>query len=226
MLKQLELNPQLRSVTLCLDYDTAGLEATARLSAILRKRGYVDVSILRPQCKDWNEDLKSLNGFTAVPAEEHPQIEFCGEVFGRIASLCGQLPQSLNAVDKLPGLLERFRRKPTPELAEDIAVLALSAAVREYRQLGQNSTPGELAEQLRCTFILHSNRGVRAENIAMTVNKALASTNAVGIRTEAQKREQAQMWLDAVQSFAGFLVQTQAEEMSAKQANSQPKMQM
>jgi 3-deoxy-D-arabino-heptulosonate 7-phosphate (DAHP) synthase class II len=129
-------------------------------------------------------------------------------------------------VDKLPGLLEKFRRRPTPELAEDIAVLALSAAVREYRQLGQNTTPRELVEQLRSTFIMHSNRGVRAENIAMTVNKALASTNAVGIRTEAQKREQAQAWLDAVQSCAGFLMQSQSEEISAKQVISQPKMQL
>jgi hypothetical protein len=226
MLKQLELNPRLRNVTLCLDDDTAGIEATARLSGILRKQGYGDISVLQPRYKDWNEDLKAQNGFAALPAEEHPQLELCGEVFRRIASLCGQLPQSVNAVDKLPGLLETFSRRPTPELAEDIAVLALSAAVREYRQLGQNTTPGELAERLRYAFVPHSNRSVRVENIAMSVNKALASTNAVGIRSETQKREQAQAWLDAVQFCAGYLVQSQAEEMSAKQANTHPQMQL
>jgi hypothetical protein len=62
MLKQLELNPQLRSVALCLDCDVAGVSASERLSRILRERGYEDVEVLRPQLKDWNEDLIAAQG--------------------------------------------------------------------------------------------------------------------------------------------------------------------
>jgi hypothetical protein len=62
MLKQLELHSHLQSVALCLDCDAAGIAASERLSRILRERGYEDVEVLRPQFKDWNEDLFAAQG--------------------------------------------------------------------------------------------------------------------------------------------------------------------
>lgn len=52
----LEQNPQLESVTLCLDNDKAGIVAAARLTKELEGAGYQS-DILRPSRKDWNDDL-------------------------------------------------------------------------------------------------------------------------------------------------------------------------
>ena len=88
MLWMLEQEPRLRTVRLCLDHDAAGIEAAGRLADALRERGYEDVSVLRPEYKDWAEDLKARNGLDAQPAEEHPQLEAAEEICGRIAAKC------------------------------------------------------------------------------------------------------------------------------------------
>ena len=75
MLWMLEKDPRLQKVVLCLDHDAAGIEATGRLTDILREHGHTRVSVLRPEYKDWDEDLKALNGLPAQPAEQHPQLQ-------------------------------------------------------------------------------------------------------------------------------------------------------
>jgi hypothetical protein len=209
MLKTLELNPHLKSIALCLDHDRAGIEAAARLRKILLERGYDNISVLQSQYKDWNEDLKARRGVTALPAEEHPQFEICGEVFRSIAARCEALPKSVKPENKLPYLAEKFRRTRSPELAETIAALALNAAVREYRQLGQNVTPAELAQRLQNSFA--PNR--RNESLS-ALERALMLSNAPGIRSAEQKSEQARAWLDAVAECAGVSIAAYADELT------------
>jgi DNA primase len=55
----LEDNPNIRKIVLCLDNDEAGQQAMARIAVKLVERGYDDVSVLLPQNKDFNEDLKA-----------------------------------------------------------------------------------------------------------------------------------------------------------------------
>lgn len=54
---QLENQPHLQKIVLCLDNDDAGRQAMERIAAKLSERGYADASILLPTRKDWNEDL-------------------------------------------------------------------------------------------------------------------------------------------------------------------------
>jgi DNA primase len=217
MLKQLELNPQLRSVTLCLDHDEAGIEATGRLTELLRERGYSDINVLRSQFKDWNEDLKAIHNLEPLPAEEHPQLAVSAEVFRSIAIQCEWLPKSVRVESMLPVLLQRFKASPSAELAEDIAALALSAVVREYRQLGKATTPADLAEQLSSSFAPHHNRGSQrtiADNMIQLVQTALQLTAAPGVRSAARKAEQADAWLNAATASAMFAIKVRAEELS------------
>ena len=58
MLWMLEHTNNLRTVTLCLDNDKAGINADARLTRILHERRYADVIIQKSVLKDWNDDLK------------------------------------------------------------------------------------------------------------------------------------------------------------------------
>ncbi|MCI1965139.1 MAG: DUF3991 and toprim domain-containing protein [Oscillospiraceae bacterium] len=57
MLKQLEINPQIKKVVLCLDNDKAGINACEKFKKLLYEQGIV-VSRVSPVLKDFNEDLQ------------------------------------------------------------------------------------------------------------------------------------------------------------------------
>ena len=57
LLWMLEQNPFLRQITLCLDNDKAGIEASQRITESLREKGYSQADILLPSQKDWNMEL-------------------------------------------------------------------------------------------------------------------------------------------------------------------------
>lgn len=56
MMKMLELNPQLKEVSLCLDNDEAGRKASERLKNQLAESSYKCHRLISQE-KDWNEDL-------------------------------------------------------------------------------------------------------------------------------------------------------------------------
>jgi hypothetical protein len=219
LLKTLELNPHLKRVTLCLDNDSAGIAAAAHLEKLLRERGYDNIAICRSRYKDWNEDLRASKGLDAVPARENPQVEISREVFERMARTCEQLPQSLRPERKLVALSRKFAARPTAELAEDIAALSLFMAARELRQQGERVTPRELAERLTHAFA--PSRVARSDSVTAALNRALELSAASGIRSAAQKAEQAAAWLNAVSSSVGFAIALQAgqAEMNASRNN-------
>ena len=57
LLHQLEVNPQIHNVSLCLDNDQAGEAACERITEQLRQQGDYIVERVTPQLKDWNVDL-------------------------------------------------------------------------------------------------------------------------------------------------------------------------
>jgi hypothetical protein len=69
LFRLLEDNPHIRKIVLCLDNDEAGRQAMERITAKFYDRGYEDVSVLLSQNKDWNEDVKQMNGRAVLPAE-------------------------------------------------------------------------------------------------------------------------------------------------------------
>jgi len=71
MLQFLKDNKNLQAVILCVDNDEGGVEATDRLKDILIDNGYIDISSDYSKNKDWNEDLKEMNGQPALPAVSH-----------------------------------------------------------------------------------------------------------------------------------------------------------
>ena len=67
-LQMLKDNPQLKTVYLCLDNDNAGQLGCERISNAIHELGEYSVWRVPPQNKDWDEDLKALNGREAIPA--------------------------------------------------------------------------------------------------------------------------------------------------------------
>ena len=67
LMQALKNHDNLRQIVLCTDNDEGGRDGAERLRDILHDKGYDRVSILSPCHKDWNEDLKALNGQQALP---------------------------------------------------------------------------------------------------------------------------------------------------------------
>ena len=61
LLERLRQNPKLDTVYLCLDNDEAGEDACDGMMDTLEDMGY-DVERLRPEGKDWNDDLRAKRG--------------------------------------------------------------------------------------------------------------------------------------------------------------------
>ena len=67
-LQMLKDNPHLKTVYLCLDNDNAGLLGCKRIADSVHALGDYTIWRVPPQNKDWDEDLKALNGQEAIPA--------------------------------------------------------------------------------------------------------------------------------------------------------------
>ena len=66
VLERLRQNPKLNMVYLCLDNDEAGEDASESMAEVLENMG-LDVKRLRPQGKDWNDDLRAKRGNAKTP---------------------------------------------------------------------------------------------------------------------------------------------------------------
>lgn len=89
MLFFLEQNPQIQKITICVDYDAAGIEAVGKFQDLLIEKGYEKENIKRlyPAFKDWNEMLKASAGLKPVPAQRHPKIKSYKNMVCALASI-------------------------------------------------------------------------------------------------------------------------------------------
>ena len=70
VIQMLKDNPNLKTVYLCLDNDSAGLLGCQRIAESIHGLGDYTIWRVPPKFKDWDEDLKALNGRVAIPAEQ------------------------------------------------------------------------------------------------------------------------------------------------------------
>lgn len=203
MLRQLVLNPHLKRVVLCLDHDEAGIEAAGRLTEILREQGYRNVSVWQPDCKDWNEDLKAKHGVTPLPAQEHPKLESLAIICRELDDMCNKYPSgcSLDTVlqenyEKLKPLLsgKKISLEAAPGVTEhlmNMAAAALLSAQRQYRQIGNPVTAGQLLVRLQDSYQPHQDRGMlrsKADDLRQDMVEINHQRNAEGIRSQEDKR--------------------------------------
>ena len=233
MLRMLEQNPNIRNVLLCLDHDAAGIEANGRLAEILRDCGYRCVSVLQPEHKDWNEDLKAAHGLPALPAEEHPQLIVAPDVCQFIAEKCEEVkPDSLGSLEKeLPKLLLFFQNHVLHDeigkatlRTDEASALALAAYCRELRQLGAPIGTPELCERLCAKILPHQNHASlksRYRELSVKTQAVLKQSASPGIRSTEGKRQMAEAWLDLAADFTKVSVKYEAEELKKWQKQQQ-----
>ncbi len=61
----------LSEIAICTDNDVGGIDAADRLKDVLRENNYENISRVLPKNKDFNEDLKQLNGVDFLSAVPH-----------------------------------------------------------------------------------------------------------------------------------------------------------
>ena len=71
VLTALKEHKNLSEIVICTDNDIGGIDAADRLRDILKENEYADIKRILPINKDWNEDLKQLNGVDFLPAVPH-----------------------------------------------------------------------------------------------------------------------------------------------------------
>lgn len=235
MLWMLEQNPEMRRPILCLDHDSAGIEATGRLKEILAERGYVETAVLQSIHKDWNEDVKARCGLEAQSAEEHPQLMAAPEICKRICAMSTTVKlERLN--DEVPWLIEQYRAHlhwgrfdRAMDCMERAAALSAAACGRELRQLGIAATGEELAGALYERIRPHRNRGSlknRHRELSTQFQSVLALANAAGLRSQEEKKTIAGRWLDLSASFAGVPIQYEAQQMKQREPQPTPDMEL
>ena len=235
MLWMLEQNPGIRSVCLCLDHDETGIEASGRLAELLHEHGYDDVGMLQSEYKDWNEDLKARRGLPAQEAEEHPQFIVAPKICTRIGVYMEEciIPDRLGRelAEALRGYGMNTRKnhlEGAMDCIELASALALYAYGREVRQLGEPRSGPELVEKLCSCIQPHQNRSNLKNRTAELVEQAqnvLKRASMPGIRSESEKQELAESWLELAVSCAKVSVKYEADVLKQQQKQEQAAIQ-
>ncbi len=236
MLWMLKQNPNIRTVCLCLDHDAAGIEANGRLAESLMEHGYDEVTVIQPEYKDWNEDIKARHGFPAQAAEKHPQLIAAPEICSRIGTYMvestrlDRLEQELTAA--FHGYVENIRTgqmDAAMDCMEAASALALTAYDQELRQLGNPQSTEELVDKLCGHILPHRNRSSlrsRRTELLEQLRGVLEKASAPGIHSRDARQELAGSWLDLAVSFAKVPVKYEADSIKHGQVTLHNEMTM
>ena len=159
LFKTLESNPELVHVVLCLDQDSAGIEASEKIKDMLTEKS-LRCSQLQSQYKDWNEDIKAVKSIVAIPAEEHPQHLLKNELCEEILILVKEKESmDLQIEDCEKALFQAQKQNENQAEAMKMAsALFLCLALKQHRQIGMKVTAEEIAQSLSEHFKAYQNR--------------------------------------------------------------------
>ncbi len=139
VLTALKGHSNLSEILICTDNDVGGIDAADRLRDILSNNGYADIKRILPTNKDWNEDLKQLNGAEFQPAVPHSQKQ-------RYTAVIGELQKLECDADRL---LSNLNLTLKNEQYKYLAEYALSGSAFFLRQTGCKATFEQLCAKLR-----------------------------------------------------------------------------
>lgn len=116
-IRMLKTYPNLKSVYLCLDHDSAGIEGAYRVAESIHALGDYSVWRKMPEHKDWDEDLKALRGKEAIPASEHLKLNAFLEQCEKLPAFDDEDHKAFESVAKSKGyVVEKTFEKLRSEL--------------------------------------------------------------------------------------------------------------
>ena len=160
LLKMLEINPNLSHAVLCMDYDSAGIEASEKISDMLIEKN-IACSRLLSNRKDWNEDLKAIQNIPSIPADEHPQHilrdEMCKEILMLVKGLETLETKHSDGENAIKEAQQQNGSQA--EAIKTASAIFLCLALKEFRHLGKAMTAEEIVRKMRNEFRAYQNRG-------------------------------------------------------------------
>ena len=188
LFKMLEINPNLSHVSLCLDHDTAGIEASEKIADMLKEKN-IGCNRLLSNKKDWNEDLKSEQNLTAIPSEEHPQHLIKNELCNEILKIIKELEK--NELKYVDGLKAFQKSQKTNALQAEVMKMAsaifLCLTLKEFVQLGITMTSEEIVQKMSEEFRAYQNRRKWYLTLYDIETELLTLKNQDGIISESDK---------------------------------------
>lgn len=187
MLQMLSDYQNLNTIILCLDHDPAGIEACGRLAEILLHKGYKKIQSLKPAFKDWNEELKNLNGEEAALTQEHPKIMECSAWISVLKQVVDSMDIKYATKEyicyyyqEIYNALKSGRTKENLEEAFDEAGMILSGVLvkcmeKEGRALGKEADAVRILDNLQKRYQPHKDKGNFNTRIR-NMQKAFAET--------------------------------------------------
>lgn len=170
-IQMLRSYPHIKIVYLCLDHDVAGIECGYRIAENIHELGNWPVWRMFPKNKDWDEDLKERNGQTAIPACEHPKIQYvskrCEEllavvperdyIYSVLSKAKGYLVD--DAFEKLNLLMDKLNMVETPQQKQQqlmhMTKVACSYVVLRAKQVGEDVTWEKAIETMKGYYRPH-----------------------------------------------------------------------
>lgn len=215
ILWMLEQYPNLKRITLGLDNDQAGIEAVKRITDILSEKGYEEVIANFSLGKDWNEDLKVTRGLkqmepTSVRRLDEDMLEELAEGAslekGRLSKL--KIPSLLGQRDRC---LQLGLTAKANDCLKAAASYAISAAMREYHQMGK-----EISEEDAATYIKAVYESTDAAD-SLASGLSDIQKQAQGIHTAEEKHLIAESWLTFAAQCLGAMETTQKLQIAVNQ---------
>ncbi len=178
-------------------------------------RGYDNVTACFPTCKDWNENLKTAKGISqAEPVSARkPDENMLDELAKDSSPEKGRLARI-----KIPALLgQRNRylqlgvRSKANECLMAAASYAISAAMREYRQIGESFREEDAAAHIKAAYMDVDGADRLAGNLSNIQKQAQ------GIHTAGEKRRLAESWLTFAAQCLGVMESTRKLQRAVDQ---------
>ena len=189
VLRMLKSYPNIKHVYLCLDHDQAGIDGAYRVAESIHSQSDCAVWRAMPTHKDWDEDLKALNGKEAIPASEHPKLEYiksrcqdlrnCTDIYGELSGSKGYLLEQ--TFGKLHSLFEKAERSPDiknkQSLLFDMTKTAVAFCYFRDRQLGCDKDIVSYVDELLSEYKPHKDK-TKAKDMFATLKGDISALEA------------------------------------------------
>ena len=211
LLRALETHTALQHICICTDNDEGGIDGYERLRDILIERGYTDIYRCTPEYKDWNEQLKALNGAEALPAVPHLRKNRYHEMLDSLREL------SFNPYGFMNELRKAYRCGDNIYMTE----LAVTGSVFYLQQAGYIGDFQGLCSKLGKEYRAYTDKGKmgqkqsRVREVFKAVERDFQQT--------ARTREQSVQTAKILYQLADSLLRAAVEEnLSEPEQNEEP----
>lgn len=209
LLRALETHDNLQQICFCTDNDEGGIDGYERLRDILTEHGYTDIQRCAPEYKDWNEQLKAVNGEDALPAVPH----FRKNKYYEIAENLREL--SFNPYGFMNELRKAYRNGDSIFMTE----LAITGSVFYLRQAEYSSDFKGLCAKLSKEYRAYTDKG-RIEQKQRDMSNFFKAVES-DLRQMARTREQSVQTAKLLYQLADSAMRVTVEECCQEQEQSE-----